>query len=98
MGICAGLGGGLRPLAPAIMHQSAMSATMGMAMLQFLQRIGNCFSPIYGGMIDAGTPYWDACLMTIVPLSVVMLICAFFIHPGKDSEYTKLREAQKRQG
>ena len=96
MGLCAGFGGGgLRPLAPAIMHQSAMAATMGMAVLQFAQCIGNCFSPIYGGLIDGGTPYWDACLMTIIPLSVVMLICAFFIHPGKDSEYEKMRRAEK---
>ena len=95
MGICAGLGGGgLRPLAPAIMHQSAMAATMGMAVLQFAQCVGNCFSPIYGSLIDAGTPYWDACLMTIVPMSVVMLICALFIRPGKNSEYQKVREEQ----
>ena len=69
---------------------------MGMAVLQFAQCIGNCFSPIYGGLIDAGTPYWDACLTTIVPLSVVMLICAFFIRPGKGSEYQKVREEQQR--
>ncbi len=96
MGLCAGFGGGgLRPLAPAIMHQSAMAATMGMAVLQFAQCIGNCFSPIYGGFIDAGTPYWDACLYTIIPLTVIMLICAVFIHPGKNSEYEKIRRAEK---
>lgn len=86
MGICAGFGGGgLRPLAPAIMNKSAMAATMGMAVLQFAQCVGNCFSPIYGGLIDGGATYWDACLMTIVPLSVVMLVAAFFIRPGKNS-------------
>ncbi|WP_165054475.1 MULTISPECIES: CynX/NimT family MFS transporter [unclassified Adlercreutzia] len=86
MGICAGFGGGgLRPLAPAIMNKSAMAATMGMAVLQFAQCIGNCFSPIYGGLIDGGATYWDACLYTIVPLSIVMLVAAFFIRPGKDS-------------
>lgn len=86
MGICAGLGGGgLRPLAPAIMNQSAMAATMGMAVLQFAQCIGNCFSRVYGGFIDAGVTYWDACLQTIVPLSIIMLIVAFFIRPSKES-------------
>jgi hypothetical protein len=30
--------------------------------------------------------------MTIIPMSVVMLICAFLIRPGKDSEYQKIRE------
>lgn len=86
MGICAGLGGGgLRPLAPTIMNQSAMAATMGMAVLQFAQCIGNCFSPVYGALIDGGATYWGACLETIIPLSVVMLVCAFFIHPSKDS-------------
>ena len=82
MGLCAGIGGGgLRPLAPTIMNKSAMAATMGMAVLQFAQCIGNCFSPVYGGMIDAGYTYWDACLFTIIPLSVVMLIAAMFINP-----------------
>ena len=32
-------------------------------------------------MIDAGYTYWDACLFTIIPLSVVMLIAAIFINP-----------------
>lgn len=82
MGICGGAGGGgLRPLAPTIMNQSAMAATMGMAVLQFAQCIGNCFSPIYGGLIDAGYSYLDACLFTIIPLSVVMLVAALFINP-----------------
>lgn len=86
MGVCAGFGGGgLRPLAPSIMNQSAMAATMGMAVLQFAQCVGNCFSPVYGIFIDSGFSYWDACLFTIVPLSVIMLIAAFFIKPGKDS-------------
>ena len=95
MGICGGIGGGgLRPLAPSIMHQSAMAATMGMAVLQFAQCIGNCFSPVYGSLIDSGMTYWNACLVTIIPLSVIMLICGFLIRPGKDSEYQKLRGKQ----
>lgn len=86
MGICGGFGGGgLRPLAPAIMNKSAMAATMGMAVMQFAQCLGNCFSPIYGGLIDGGATYWDACLYTIIPLSVIMLVAAFFIRPGKNS-------------
>lgn len=90
MGICAGFGGGgLRPIAPAIMNQSAMAATMGMAVLQFAQCVGNCFSPIYGAFIDGGYTYWEACLYTIVPLSVLMLVLALFIRPDKDS---KLRD------
>lgn len=94
MGICAGLGGGgLRPIAPAIMSQSAMAATMGMAVLQFFQCLGNCFSPIYGGLIDGGSTYWEACLFTIIPLTVVMLVCAFFIRPGKKAKENS--EAEK---
>lgn len=82
MGLCAGIGGGgLRPLAPTIMYKSAMAATMGMAVLQFAQCLGNCFSPIYGALIDTGMSYWDACLYTMVPLAVIMIICAFFIRP-----------------
>lgn len=86
MGICGGFGGGgLRPFAPTIMNQSAMAATMGMAVMQFAQCLGNCFSPVYGAIIDGGATYWEACMTTIIPLSVVMLIAAFFIRPGKDS-------------
>jgi len=96
MGICAGLGGGgLRPLAPAIMNQSAMAATMGMAVLQFAQCIGNCFSPIYGGLLDGGATYWEACLYTIVPLAVVMLVCSLFIRPGKDSAYWAIKDGEQ---
>lgn len=86
MGVCGGFGGGgLRPFAPTIMNQSAMAATMGMAVMQFAQCLGNCFSPVYGAIIDNGATYWEACMTTIIPLSVVMLIAAFFIRPGKDS-------------
>ena len=67
------------------MNQSAMAATMGMAVMQFAQCLGNCFSPVYGAIIDSGATYWEACMTTIIPLSVVMLIAAFFIRPGKDS-------------
>ena len=82
-------------MAPMIMGGSAMGATMGMAVLQFAQCIGNCFSPVYGSLIDSGMTYWDACLMTIIPLSIVMLICGFLIRPGKDSEYQKVRAEAK---
>ncbi len=86
MGTCAGIGGGgLRPYAPIIMNQSAMAATMGMAVLQFGQCLGNCFSPIYGALLDGGASYWEACLQTIVPLAVVMLVCSIFIRPDKQS-------------
>lgn len=82
MGICAGFGGGgLRPLAPTIMFQSAMAATMGMSVLQFSQCIGNCFSPIFGALLDGGMNYLEAAMTTMIPLSIVMLICAFFIRP-----------------
>lgn len=86
MGVCGGFGGGgLRPLALTIMNQSAMAATMGMAVMQFVQCIGNCFSPVYGSLIDGGASFWGACLYTIIPLSIVMLVAAFFIRPGKNS-------------
>ena len=90
MGICAGLGGGgLRTLAPTIMHQSAMAATMGMAVLQFMQCIGNCFSPVFGALIDGGIGWFDACLYTIFPMSIVMLILAWFIRPDQSARKNK---------
>ncbi|MGN0960083.1 MAG: hypothetical protein ACI4OC_04990, partial [Coriobacteriales bacterium] len=61
--------------------------------LQFAQCIGNCFSPIYGGLIDAGHSYLEACLFTIIPLSVVMLIAALFINPKpKDKPLSSVEE------
>lgn len=95
MGLCAGLGGGgLRPLAPTIMFQSAMAATMGMSVLQFSQCVGNCFSPIYGMLLDGGMSYLEASLVTMVPLSVVMLVCAFFIRPkeGKRNQQPNTKQ------
>lgn len=53
--------------------------------MQFAQCIGNCFSPVYGMLLDSGMTYWDACLYTIIPLSVIMLVLSIFIRPDKNS-------------
>lgn len=83
MGVAGGIGaGGLRPLAPTIMSSSAMAATMGMAVMQFAQCLGNCFSPVFGALIDAQMGYWGACLVSIVPLSIVMLVSSLLIRIG----------------
>lgn len=90
MGICAGIGGGgTRPIAPSIMNASAMAVTMGMSVIQFAQCLGNCFSPVYGALIDRGVGWFDACLYSIIPLSIIALILSFFIKPDEEEKARK---------
>ena len=89
MGFAAALGGGgSRPLAPTIMAGSAMSATMGMAVMQFTQCIGTMISPAFGALLDTGgllgmTPWITATVFTCLPLSALALVLSFFIRPDK---------------
>lgn len=77
-------GGGMRPLAPMVMQQSAMGATMGMAMLQFMQNLGSGLgSVIYGACIDitnAATWALPGNLIQI-PVCIVAIVCALMINP-----------------
>ncbi|MGN0072237.1 MAG: nitrate/nitrite transporter [Coriobacteriales bacterium] len=53
-GIGAGMcGGSLRPMAPMLVRNSAMGATMAMALLQFMQNLGSSLgSPIFGAVME----------------------------------------------
>lgn len=77
-------GGGMRPLAPMVMQQSAMGATMGMAMLQFMQNMGSGLgAAIYGACIDvtdAATWALPGNLIQI-PVCIIAIICALLINP-----------------
>lgn len=81
-GMC---GGSLRPMAPIIMPQTAMGATMGMAIMQFCQNMGSAVgSPLFGAVMS--TFGWDmASLMLQLPAYVLGLVLIFFIMPrGKN--------------
>ncbi len=79
-------GGGSRPLAPVILSESAMAATLGMAVMQFCQCCGQMLAPVYGMCLDSGMSWAMAGYVTVVPLSVIALVLSFFIKPGKKSK------------
>ncbi len=81
-GMC---GGSLRPMAPIVMPQTAMGATMGMAIMQFCQNMGSAVgSPLFGAVM--GAVGWDAASLILqLPCYVLCLVLVFFIMPrGKD--------------
>lgn len=85
--ICGGAGGGgMRPLAPMVMAQSAMGATMGMAVLQFMQNLGSGLgSVIYGAVIDmTNVATWALPGNLIqIPVCIIAIIAALMINPWK---------------
>lgn len=85
--ICGGAGGGgMRPLAPMVMAQSAMGATMGMAVLQFMQNLGaGLGSVIYGSVIDmTNVATWALPGNLIqIPVCIVAIVAALMINPWK---------------
>lgn len=81
-GMC---GGSLRPMAPIVMPQTAMGATMGMAVMQFCQNMGSAVgSPLFGAVMS--TYGWEmSSLILQLPCYILGLILIFFIMPrGKD--------------
>lgn len=81
-GMC---GGSLRPMAPIIMPQTAMGATMGMAVMQFCQNMGSAIgSPLFGAVMSSVG--WEvSSLILQLPCYVLGLVLIFFIMPrGKD--------------
>ena len=85
-------GGGMRPLAPMVMAQNAMGATMGMAMLQFMQNLGaGLGSVIYGSVIDVtNVATWALPGNLIqIPVCIVAIVCALLINPWKKGKMNK---------
>ena len=81
-GMC---GGSLRPMAPIVMPQTAMGATMGMAVMQFCQNMGSAVgSPLFGAVMSSFG--WEiSSLILQLPCYVLGLILIFFILPrGKN--------------
>ena len=75
--------GGCRPMAPMIMGGTAMGATMGMAVLQFCQNLGQAIgSPVFGALMDAfGGGFFIPSLIVQIPMLVIGAIAAFVIKP-----------------
>ncbi len=81
-GMC---GGSLRPMAPMLMRNTAMGATMAMAIMQLCQNLGSAVgSPLFGAvMSQAG--WQTASLVLQLPAYVLAFILCFFILPrGKN--------------
>lgn len=93
--IAGGAGGGsVRPLAPMVMEQSAMGATMGMAMLQFMQNLGSGLgSVIYGSLIDVtDVSTWALPGNLIqIPICIVAIVCVLMINPWGKKKGDKRR-------
>lgn len=81
-GMC---GGSLRPMAPIVMPQTAMGATMGMAIMQFCQNMGSAVgSPLFGAVMSS-CGWQMSSLILQLPCYVLGLILIFFVMPrGKD--------------
>lgn len=81
-GVGAGMcGGSLRPMAPLLIGNTAMGATMGMALLQFMQNLGSSLgSPLFGAALGAWG--WElAGIVLQVPCYVLALVLCFFVLP-----------------
>lgn len=82
----AAVAGGCRPMAPMIMGGSAMGATMGMAVLQFCQNLGQAVgSPLFGAVLDSmhGNWFMASCAVQI-PILVIGIVFAFMVKPFKN--------------
>ena len=82
----AAVAGGCRPMAPMIMGGTAMGATMGMAVLQFCQNLGQAIgSPLYGMLLDSmGGNFYMASVTIQVPLLIVGGVFAGLVKPFKE--------------
>lgn len=100
-GIGGGMAGGtMRPMAPMLMQNTAMGATMAMGMLQFFQNLGTAVgSPLLGYLYEH-VGWWEAGLIIMVPGFAIALILCFFVLPrGKDATlYDKRGEEAWPQG
>ena len=84
----AAVAGGCRPMAPMIMGGSAMGATMGMAVLQFSQNLGQAIgSPVFGAVLDGLQGNWFmASVVTQAPILIIGIVFAFLIKPFADGK------------
>ncbi len=76
-GLCAG---SCRPMAPLVMPATALGATMSMAVLQFMQNIGQAvYSPLFGALLDS-TGDWQFSLWVVaLPTAALAIVLCLFI-------------------
>ncbi|WP_165252666.1 MFS transporter [Adlercreutzia sp. ZJ304] len=88
MGIANGFGAGsLRPYAPSLVPNTALGATMAMALLQFMQNLGSAVgSPVYGAVLDS-VGWVNANYFLLIPMCVIAIVLACFLKP-KNSDKT----------
>lgn len=81
-GMC---GGSLRPMAPMLMRNTAMGATMAMAIMQFCQNLGSAIgSPLFASVMNS-QGWVGASLIVQLPAYVLAFVLCFFILPrGKN--------------
>jgi MFS family permease len=86
--VCQGVSGGAtggvcRPFAPLLMGGGAMGAVMGMALLQFMQNLGNAVSsPLFGALLGAsGGNYYLCSIVMQAPALVIAIVAAFMLRP-----------------
>ncbi|MGI6032169.1 MAG: MFS transporter [Coriobacteriales bacterium] len=89
--------GGCRPMAPMIMGGTATGAVMGMAVLQFMQNLGQAVgSPVFGALVDAfGGNFGIPSMIIQIPLLVIGIIFGVLIKPFK---YDTIPEEHRDEG
>lgn len=89
--------GGCRPMAPMIMGGTAMGATMGMAVLQFCQNLGQAIgSPVFGMLLGTfGGNFFMASLVVQIPVLIVGAIAAFLIKPFANEHTESIKTPAK---
>lgn len=96
MGIANGFGAGsLRPYAPALLPDTALGATMAMAVLQFMQNLGAAVgSPVYGAVQDS-LGWQGANYALLIPICVIAIILAFFLRLRKGETLPGVRDSEQ---
>lgn len=81
-GMC---GGSLRPMAPMLMRNTAMGATMAMAIMQFCQNLGSTLgSPVFGALQEALGWNMAGIVLQIPAYVISFVLCLFILPRGKD--------------
>lgn len=90
-GVGAGMcGGSLRPMAPLLIGNTAMGATMGMALLQFMQNLGSSLgSPLFGAALGAWGWELAGIVLQVPCYALALVLCLFVLPRGKDAKLSE---------
>lgn len=85
--------GSLRPAAPSLVPATTLGATISMALLQFMQNLGNAVgSPIYGA-VSGALGYTMADYVLIIPICIICVILCFLF--GLKALYKKQEKIEE---